>query len=264
MNVAFAPDPTHAPQGVPQRVARITGALYLAVAVLALLAAPIQQSLIVPGDAAATADKIVNSIALFGSSIVAWIGVVLADAAVAIALYLLLEPAGRALSLAAAAIRLLYAALLGALVLGLSESFQLLTHSAGAGLDAAQRQSMALWSIERFGSSFLLALVIFGVHLLVLGVLFYRSGYVPRAIGVLLVAAGAGYIVDSLAKFLIADYDGAVRAIFLAPAVIGEFGLIGWLLVKGVDVRHASDPATSVARHAAPIAGVTSATGGAK
>ena len=77
----------------------------------------------------------------------------------------------------------------------------------------------------------------FGVHLVVLGFLLYRSRYVPRALGVLIVVAGGGYIVDSLPHFFVADYGGLVRAILLAPAVVGELGLTAWLLVKGVKVR---------------------------
>ena len=76
---------------------------------------------------------------------------------------------------------------------------------------------MALASIDTFSTGFLLALVLFGVHLLVLGFLLHRSRYVPRAFGVLLVAAGVGYIVDSLAGLFIGDHGGLVSAVLLAP-----------------------------------------------
>jgi hypothetical protein len=105
-----------------QRLARISGLIYLAVAVLALVASVPQQTLVVHGDPAATASNIVGSTWLFGGSIVAWVGVVIADAGVAITLYLLLAPTGRALSLAAATFRILYAAILGAIVLDMSSA----------------------------------------------------------------------------------------------------------------------------------------------
>ncbi len=93
----------------------------------------------------------------------------------------------------------------------------------------------------------------FGIHLVALGCLLSRSGYLPRVLGVLLVAAGGGYIVDSLAHVFVAGYGGPVRAALLAPAVVGELGLTAWLLVKGVKVRQ--DVVTT-----APLASATGST----
>ena len=221
-----------------ERIARVTGILYLVIGVLGMFSPIALQTLVVPGDAATTADNILGSRWLFGSSLVTWAVLVVADAAVSVTLYLLLEPASRALSLVAAALRLVYSAVLGALVLNLYNAFLLLTSvERGAGLDAQQRHAMALSSLATFSTGFLIALVFFGVHLVVLGFALYRSRYVPRALGVLIVTAGSGYIVDSLAHFFVADYGGLVRAFLLTPAVVGELGLTAWLLAKGVKVR---------------------------
>jgi Domain of unknown function (DUF4386) len=104
------------------------------------------------------------------------------------------------------------------------------------GLGGQQRQVMALAALDTFSAGFLLALVLFGVHLLMLGCLLYRSRYLPRVFGVLLVAAGVGYVADSLAGLLLADHGGLVSAVLLTPAVVGELGLTAWLLLKGVTV----------------------------
>jgi Domain of unknown function (DUF4386) len=104
------------------------------------------------------------------------------------------------------------------------------------GLGGQQRQVMALAALDTFSAGFLLALVLFGVHPLMLGCLLYRSRYLPRVFGVLLVAAGVGYVADSLAGLLLADHGGLVSAVLLAPAVVGELGLTAWLLLKGVTV----------------------------
>ena len=172
-----------------ERLARVSGLLYLVIAVLGMFSPIVLMTLVAPGDAATTADNILGSRWLFGSSLVTWTVLVVADVAVSVTLYLLLEPVSRALSLVAAAIRLVYSAILGAVLLNLYDAFLLLTSAErGAGLDATQRQAMALTALGTFSAGFLLALVFFGVHLLVLGFLFYRSRYVPRAFGVLLVA----------------------------------------------------------------------------
>jgi hypothetical protein len=137
-----------------------------------------------------------------------------------------------------AALRLVYAAILGAVLLNLYDAFRLLTGAGPtAGFDALQQQTMVLSSLDTFSTGFLLALVIFGVHLATLGFLLYRSRYVPRMLGILVVAAGVGYILDSLATFFVPGHGGLASAVLVAPALVGELGLTVWLLVKGVDVR---------------------------
>ena len=146
-----------------ERLGRVTGLLYLVIAVLGMFAPIALQTFVVPGDAATSANNILGSRWLFGSSLVSWIVLVVADVAVAVTLYLLLEPVSRALSLVAAALRLVYAAILGAIVLNLYDAFLLLTSAArGAGLAAPQRQTMALSALATFSAGFLLALVFLG------------------------------------------------------------------------------------------------------
>jgi hypothetical protein len=216
-----------------QRLARATGLLYLVLAVLGMFSAMVLESLVVPGDAQATADSILSSRWLFGSSLVTWLAVVVADVAIAVTFYLLLRPVSHTLSLLAAALRLVYAAVL----VNLFDAFLLLTGAHGtASLGEQQPQAMALAALDTFSAGFLLALVLFGVHLLTLGWLLYRSRYLPRVLGALLVAAGVGYIADSLAGLLLADHGGLVSAVLLTPAVLGEFGLTAWLLLRGVRV----------------------------
>jgi hypothetical protein len=218
-----------------QRLARVTGLLYLVLAVVGMFSPTVLESLVVPGDAGATADAVLGSRWLFGASLAAWLAIVVLDIAISATLYLLLRPVSRTLSLLAAALRIVYSAVLAAVLLNLFDAFRLLTGIQGAaGLGERQRQDLALASIDSFDAGFLLALVLFGVHLLLLGVLFHRSRYVPRAFGVLLVAAGVGYVVDSLAGLLVGERDALVSVVLLAPAVLGELGLAVWLLLRGV------------------------------
>lgn len=213
----------------PQRLARVTGALYVVLAVLGMLGPLTLESVLVPGDATATAVNIAQSPVLFGGSLLAWVVIVAVDVAISMTLYLLLAPAGRGLSLVAAAFRLVYSAALGALLVHLFVGHQLFTTR------DAQEQGLA--ALETFSAGFLVALVFFGVHLVLLGVLLSRSRYVPRLFGVLLVAAGVGYVIDSLSTLMVEGYGGVLAAILLTPAVLGEIGLAFWLLIKGVSVR---------------------------
>jgi hypothetical protein len=71
-----------------------------------------------------------------------------------------------------------------------------------------------------------------------------------------LVAAGIGYLVDSLASLLADGYGGILAAILVTPAVLGEVGLTLWLLVKGIPALGQDKPPDSKARaETSPAAG---------
>jgi hypothetical protein len=84
--------------------------------------------------------------------------------------------------------------------------------------------------------------VFFGVHLAFLGYLVYKSGYIPRILGILLLIASVGYLVDSFTNFLLptySDYETVFAVVVIVPAVIGELGLCVWLLAKGAKLPRA-------------------------
>jgi len=76
---------------------------------------------------------------------------------------------------------------------------------------------------------------VFGIHLVLVGVLVVRSGFAPRTLGWLVGAAGVAYVADTFAHVLMADY-GAIAGIALVlvavPSMIGEFWLALWLLTS--------------------------------
>jgi hypothetical protein len=164
--------------------------------------------------------------------------VLFADVAVAITLFVLLKRVSPTLSLLAAAFRVVYAAMQAVNLLNLFKALFLLTNpNYGAGFGPRQVDALALFSLEAFGTGFRIGLVFFGIHLIALGNLLVTSRYVPRVIGILVVAAGVGYSADSLGRLLVPDYSAVATAVLLTPAVIGELGLTVWLLVKGVQIR---------------------------
>ncbi len=218
----------------PQRLARVTGVLYLVLVGVGMFGPLTLESLLVPGNAAETAAGIRGSQGLFDMSLVAWVVIVAVDVAISLTLYLLLTPARRGLSLATAVFRLVYSATLASLLVHLFEARQLIAAPGEAAGDPTLR---ALSALETFSSGFLVALVFFGVHLVLLGVLVVRSGYLPRVLGMLLVAGGIGYVMDSLASLMVEGYGGLLAALLLTPAVLGEVGLTVWLLAKGVAAR---------------------------
>ena len=82
-------------------------------------------------------------------------------------------------------------------------------------------------------------MVFFGFHLFILGYLIVKSGYISKTIGVLLIIAGFGYLIDSFANFLLPnynDYKNIFLMIVVIHGVIGELSFTFWLLFKGAKI----------------------------
>jgi hypothetical protein len=194
------------------------------------------ETLVVPDDASATARSILDSLALFRISLVGWMTIVVADVAISVVLYLLFESFDRALSMVSAAFRMAYSTILGAYLLHLFDGYRLLT-SAGGGM--GESSTSALAELSAFSSGFRLALVFFGIHLVLLGLLLKGSKYVPTLLAVLMLVAGIGYVVDGFAAFFLPGRSDVWSMILLTPALLAEVGLTGWLLFKGIRVPNA-------------------------
>ena len=207
----------------------------LGLLVMAVLAAfsnfYVLQNLVVPGDAAKTAANIIASAGRFRIAICCFLIVAVLDVVVAWALYLLLKPANRDLSLLAAWFRVVYAAIFALALTNLLTVLQLLT---GADylkvLGANQLYAQVTLSLGAFRSGWDIALVFFGLHLLVLGYLVFTSGYSPKWLGIFVIVAGLGYLVDSFGKILLPSYNLTIASF----TFVGEVLLMIWLLWKGI------------------------------
>jgi len=177
------------------------------------------QSLVKFDDAALTAQNILNSMGAFRTCIVLLFTVAILDIVVAWALYILLVPTNKKLSALAAWLRVIYAGIFIFAISKLYVALQVIT------ADGTQAMSF----LKAFQSIWDMALTLFGFHLLVLGYLAFKSGYIPKWLGVFLVLASVGYIVDGFGKTLSPDYNLNVAQF----TFVGEVLLIFWLLWKG-------------------------------
>lgn len=96
---------------------------------------------------------------------------------------------------------------------------------------------MASLSVESYGFGFGTSLIFFGRECLFLGYLIYRSGYIPKALGVLWPIAGLCYLTNSFALLVAPSFADRIFSAILIPAFVGEASLCLWLLWKGVDVE---------------------------
>jgi len=220
------------------QAAWIAGLGYLLIIVLAVFAEFfIRSRLLVPGNPAATTKNIVASEGLFRVGICSYLIVAVTDLLIAWALYVFLRPVNRSLSLLAAWFRVAHAIILGIALTSLLGVLQLLSGlDYLAAISTAQLSAQVMLSFDAFNDGWLIGLVFFGVHCLILGYLILRSDYVPPVLGMLLILAALGYLIDSFAHFLLPDY-ASYQTVFLVivavPAIIAELTLCLWLLWKG-------------------------------
>lgn len=218
-------------------LSRIGGILYLYIIVAALFGEMyVRDRLIVPGDAAATASNILDSETLFRVSVTGELITCLCDVALAGILYVLFRPVSRNVSLLAAANRLTFAGVYCVSKFFLVAALILLDGSDYLqALDPGELSALAYASLRMHGFGYGISLAFFGVHCGLLGWLVYRSGYAPRAIGVLLVIGGVGYLAHSVTQTLSPATAGSLFPWIILPAFPAELGLTLWLLLRRVD-----------------------------
>jgi hypothetical protein len=220
-----------------RRYARATGVLYLVIIVCAGFAEGyVRSTLVVPGDPAATAGAILASEGLFRLGFAADLVAFLADAAVAVLFYVLLEHVDRTIALLAAAFRLVaHPAIASINLLNHFEVLLLLGDGgASSSFDAGELEAMASISLQLHRYGYLIAGAFFGVHCALLGHLLARSELFPRVLGVLMAVASFGYLTESFTMFLAPRYETAVSVLIVVTAGVAELSLCLWLLVKGV------------------------------
>lgn len=222
----------------PSAYARFAGVLYLVITVAAIFAhMVIPEQFIVSGDAAATAANIAANETAFrlgavGSELI----ILLSEIVLAVVLYVLLKPVNKTLSLVAAVSRLAMTTIHGLNLLNYYFVFQLLN---GAEFTAVfspdQVNALVTLFLNAHSIGFTIGIAFLVPHVLILGYLIYQSGYFPKVLGILFMAAGVGYLVDSMGLLLVSGYT-TTPGLIAAVIAIAEIAFPLWLLVKGVNM----------------------------
>jgi hypothetical protein len=79
-----------------------------------------------------------------------------------------------------------------------------------------------------------LAIAFWGLWLIPLGIMVYKSGFIPKIFGILLVAGGVAYILDSMFFILFPGTGGIFKDMLMIVFSVAEISFIFWLLIKGV------------------------------
>ncbi len=197
----------------------------------------VHSSLIIGGDSIATLKEIQTSMGLFKAEILGWLIIIITDIVVSWAFYTFLKPIHRGYSLLAAWLRLMYTAILAIATANLIQVGELASHSGELFNQSTHTlASQVMASVMTFESVWSLGLIVFGLHLLVVGLVASKTRVIPKAISILLGIAGASYIVVHLLQGFIPipeNVMSTVEMILNVPMMVGELGFGIWLLIKG-------------------------------
>ena len=227
-----------------QTYARIAGILLL----LSLIAggfgeAYVPSRLIVPSDAAATAQNLKVFESLFHMGFAAYLIEAVCDVTLSLILYVLLKPVRKDLSLLAA-----FFGLVGTAVFAFAELFYIAPSIilGGAGylktLAPDQLNTLVLLSLKLFSYGGVMFTVFYGVAWVLRGYLIFQSEYLPKFLGVLMALGGLAFIVRNFLLAIAPAYAPGSLLLLMLP---GGLCLPIWLLVRGVDVRRMGSDSSS-------------------
>lgn len=222
----------------PQVYARIGGIAYLIIIVAGALGELfIRNAIIVPGDAAATANNILASPMLWRVGIAGDLVMHVCDLIVAVVYYLLLRPVNKNLAMLSVFFGLIQTAVLVLNKLNLVVPLLLLSNAEYLkAFQPDQLQALGYLAIQAHGYGFGIGLIFFGFECLLDGYLVFKSSYLPSVLGILLAIAGGCYLINSFIMILFPSLSDSVFSILMAPILIAELSMSLWLIVRGVNI----------------------------
>ncbi len=217
-----------------KKTARIAGGLYFIYIVATIFADASRTKLIVFGDAIATANNILASEQLFRVSFVSDILAGVLFLLTAWALYVLLKPVNENIALLFVLLNLTGVAVQCVNMLNLFGAVLLLNGSDYLNVfPADQLQAWAMFFLNLYKNGFMIAQFFYAAWLFPLGYLVFKSGYLPKILGIILMIECIGWLMHPFQFFLFPAYE-VISYLSFAVGFIGEFSLTLWLLIKGV------------------------------
>jgi hypothetical protein len=218
----------------PNRLARMTGVLYLLVVLCGIISEILVKNVVfVPGDIAATVDQITAYGFVFRLGFVVLLARLVFLTLLVLALYKLFGPVNRDVAVVMVVFVLISNAVsMVSLVFEFSAPL-LLTSSDYSTLfttDQWLAQVQFFINMQVQGDT---AAQILSLWVILLGFLLFKSGYLPKLLGILVMIAGVGYVADFLVFFLLPQLDVQIAGF----AFLAEVAFPFWLLIKGVDVE---------------------------
>jgi hypothetical protein len=222
------------------KLARVAGFLYLIMILSGGFAEVfVRGALTVPGDALATSQNILASEQMYRFGIVADLVTIIATTFLSLIFYLLFKSVSRNLSLLALIFSVIASAVMALNLLNQLAPL-LLLHSKSylKAFNIEQLQTLSLFFLNLQSQGYGISLLLFAFYFPIIGYLVYKSGFLPRILGIIYTLAGLGYITNSLSMFLSPHLVEYLFPYVLLPAFIGESSMSLWLIFKGVKVKN--------------------------
>ena len=195
----------------------------------------VPSTLIVAGDANATAHNLTTSGLLFRLGFAGYLVEAVCDVALTLIFYVLLRPVRKNVALLAAFLRLMATATFAMAELFYFAASLILGGAAYLkSFSPDQLNTLALLSLNVYGVGGEIFLVFYGVASIISGYLIFQSTYLPKVLGVLLVLGGFGFATMNFVLVLAPKY---ASPILLLPTVVAMVSIAFWLLARGIDVQ---------------------------
>jgi hypothetical protein len=218
----------------PNKIARIAGLLYIPPWILSIVAMILRQDLITPGDAVTTANKIMASKFTFSLSVVMDLVVQVVFIFLVLYLYKLLKPVNKNQALLMV---ILFLVSVPIAMLNAVNHFAALLLSGGTdyltAFTAEQLYALVPFFLELNEYGVYIAYIFWGLWLFPLGYLVFKSGFLPKILGIYLMISCFGYLIDFVTFFFFPNFGVSIN-MFTGWA---ELFLCLWLLIKGVNVE---------------------------
>ena len=226
----------------PLFYARVVGSIYLSAMALGIFSQVfVLGRIVVPGDAATTANNILASQGLFRLGIAVDVITFVSDVVIAWAFYELLKPVDKSLALLGAFLRIADGSILAVTMFNGLITLRFLSGVEYLHVfEAGQLQSLARLFISARGLGFDVGFVFLGLGSTVFAFLLLKSRYVPRALAGWGIFASLALAIGSLAVILFPWFAANASMTYMVPMFFYEVPLGLWFLVKGVQTRTAN------------------------
>ncbi len=217
-----------------QRYTRVAGVLL----VVSIFAGGFGESyvpgkLIATNDLVETAHRIAASVGLFRASFASYLVEAACDVSLTAIFYLLLRPVSRPLSLIVLCFGVVGTAVFAAgEILYFAAAMPAIDPGVAKALAPDASASFTYLCLTLYGYVFNIFAALYGIPVMLRGYLIFRSGYLPRVLGAIVMAGGAGFVVKNLVVVLAPQYDSMA---FVLPIFVAMISMAFWFLVKGID-----------------------------
>lgn len=215
--------------------ARLAGFFYLLMLVFGGSSEIIKQTIFISDDLAATAANIMANDFTYRLSFLSSLIMMTSFVFLALVLYKLLGSVNKNIAILMVVLVMVSVPINMLNLLNDYASLHLLSGAEYLSVfEKSQLQAQVMLYHDLYLHGYEIASIFFGLWLIPFGFLVYKSGFLPRTLGILLVAGGCGLFLNVFVHFLFPD-STIVSTILLIPGTVAEIGAILWLLIIGIN-----------------------------